>query len=156
MAQDMRKVIEVLNNLIALDYDAVNAYEAAITRVQALEIREALSEFQADHERHIHDLSEAVEMLGGVARSRPDVKGYFIQAFTALGSMMGDRAALMAIRSDEGMTNSTYDRALEEILWSPSLCAMIERNRDDERRHHGFVIQALAAMSEELRVDMPQ
>ncbi len=145
MAQDMSKLIDKLNDLIALDYDAVNAYESAIKRINSQQIREPLRQFQADHERHIRDLSAVVSQMGGKPRQRPDSKGFFIQAFTAVTSMMGDRAALMAMRGNEQLTNRTYDKALVDSVWPQSVRELIERNRDDERRHLAFVEQALEA-----------
>ncbi len=139
----MRKIIDKLNDLIAIDYDAVSAYEAAIRRIQAPIIRDRLREFQGDHERHISDLARFVRDFGGTPRERPDAKGFFLKAFTAVTSMMGDRAALSAMKTNEELTNRTYDRALEE-LWPASVQDVLVRNRDDERRHLSFIEQSIA------------
>jgi len=147
VAQDMSRLIDNLNDLIALDYDAVNAYESAIIRIVAEDVRETLREFQEDHRRHIRDLTVCVQQLGGTARSKPDAKGFFLQAFTAITSMMGDRAALAAMRSNEELTNKTYDRALDECVWPTSMLNIIERNREDERRHLAYVLQTIDAMA---------
>lgn len=144
MAQDMTKLIDKLNDLIALDLDAVSAYESAIERIKAVLVRERLRAFQADHERHIRDLTSVVQSYGGKARNTRDAKGFFIQAFTAITSMMGDKSALTAMKSNEELTNRTYERALEEV-WPESIRTIIERNREDERVHLAFVEQTLAA-----------
>jgi uncharacterized protein (TIGR02284 family) len=154
VAQDINKIVDKLNQLIALDYDAVNAYETAIGRIASEQIREPLRRFQADHERHIRDLSAAVLQMDRKPRSRPDGRGFFIRAFTAITSLMGDRAALIAMRSNEQLTNHTYDKALEDPLWPPSLRKLIERNRDDERRHLSFVQEAIEA-SEPISAGQP-
>jgi uncharacterized protein (TIGR02284 family) len=145
VAQDINKLVDKLNHLIALDYDAVNAYETAIGRIASEQIREPLRRFQADHERHIRDLSAKVLELGQKPRNRPDGRGFFIRAFTAVTSLMGDRAALVAMRSNEQLTNHTYDKALEDPFWPPTLRDLIERNRDDERRHLRFIQDAIEA-----------
>jgi uncharacterized protein (TIGR02284 family) len=142
MAQDMNRIIDKLNDLIALDIDAVNAYEAAIRRIDTTFLREPLRQFQSDHERHIRDLSEFVISFGGKPRERPDVKGFFLQAFTAVSSMMGDEAALHAMQGNERLTNRTYEAALEEI-WPESVRAVIEQNYRDEQRHLAFVQDAI-------------
>lgn len=46
MAQDINKVVENLNDLIALDLDAVQAYASAIQRIDAVGIAERLRQFQ--------------------------------------------------------------------------------------------------------------
>ena len=86
MAQDLNKMIDRLNNLIALDYDAARAYEAAIQRVEARHLIERLRSFQVDHERHIQELGGVVKGLGGKPRAGPDLKGFLIQGFTAVTS----------------------------------------------------------------------
>ena len=65
------QMIEKLNDLIALDYDAVGAYQAAIDRVDVESIRSRLLVFQGDHRRHIQDLSgQCVPSAERLVRSR--------------------------------------------------------------------------------------
>jgi uncharacterized protein (TIGR02284 family) len=141
-AMDLNKMIERLNDLIALDRDAVGAYEAAITRMDVESLRMSLREFQADHERHIQDLSRVVVSLGGTPRTKPDAKGVLLKGFTAVTSMMGNEAALQAMRGNELLTNRTYRMALEEE-WNDETRAIIERNYSDEQRHLAFIEGAL-------------
>jgi uncharacterized protein (TIGR02284 family) len=142
MAKDMTKLIGKLNDLIALDLDAVTAYGAAIERIDSAHVRESLRQFQQDHVRHVHDLTACVRSYGGEPRERRDVKGVFIQAFTAVSSMMGDHSALRAMHSNEEMTNQTYETALE-IDWPEQVRLLLERNREDERTHLEIVEQFL-------------
>jgi rubrerythrin len=97
-----------------------------------------LRAYQQDHERHVRDLSAAVRDYGGTPRESRDVKGFFIQAFTAVNAWMGDKAALKAMKGNEELTNRTYARALEES-WPEKIRLIIERNREDERVHLAFV-----------------
>lgn len=138
----MDKLIAKLNDLIALDIDAANAYEAAISRMTIPVLQEQLREYQADHERHIQDLTEVVVRFGGEPRKKPDVKGFFIKGFTAVTSMMGDEAALQAMRGNETLTNRTYKDSLKEN-WSDDVRALIEKNYSDEQRHLAFIVDAL-------------
>jgi uncharacterized protein (TIGR02284 family) len=131
MAQDIDKLIEKLNDLIALDIDAVNAYDAAIKRIEATDVRDQLRTFQQDHERHIRDLSGCVVDLHGKPRQKADAKGFFLKSFTAITSMMGDKAALTAMKGNEQLTNRGYDKALEENNWPPSIT---HRDRAQPRR----------------------
>ncbi|MFE8604607.1 PA2169 family four-helix-bundle protein [Archangium violaceum] len=141
-AMDLNKMIDRLNNLIALDIDAVGAYEAAINRIDVESLRMSLREFQQDHERHIQDLTRVVVSLGGTPRTKPDVKGFILKGFTAVTSMMGNEAALQAMRGNEMLTNRTYQAALE-VEWGNEARAIIERNYSDEQRHLAFIENAL-------------
>ncbi len=139
-------VTDRLNDLIALDIDAVEAYESAIQRMTIEGLRERLREFQSDHERHILELSAVVSRMGGTPRSKPDVKGFFIKGFTAATSMMGDRAALNAMKGNEKLTTSTYRKALQET-WPEDVRDLIRRNYGDEERHLAFIESTLETES---------
>jgi uncharacterized protein (TIGR02284 family) len=139
-------VTDRLNDLIALDIDAVEAYESAIQRMTIETLRERLREFQGDHERHIRELSAVVVRMGGTPRTRPDVKGFFIKGFTAATSMMGDRAALNAMKGNEKLTTSTYQRALQET-WPDDVRDLIRTNYGDEERHLAFIQSTLETES---------
>jgi len=139
---DPSQMIEKLNELIALDHDAVGAYEAAIDRIDVESIRAQLRQFQDDHRRHIYDLSAQVKRLGGVPRERPDAKGFILKGFTAITSMMGTEAALRAMQGNEKLTNTSYANALREN-WPADLRTVIEQNYRDEQRHLAYVEDAL-------------
>jgi uncharacterized protein (TIGR02284 family) len=142
MAQDMNKIMDKLNDLIALDIDAVNAYDAAIKRMSVPFLQELLGSFQQDHERHIRDLSDCVTRFGGKPRSRPDIKGFVLEGFTAVTSMMGDEAALRAMQGNEQLTTRTYKNALDET-WPTDVRSIIEGNYADEKRHLAFIEECL-------------
>lgn len=143
---EQSRMVEKLNDLIALDRDAVGAYEAAIDRMDVEFLRSQLRTFQADHERHISDLGAVVSRMGGTPRQRPDVKGFFIKGFTAITSMMGTEAALKAMRGNEKLTNNTYQKALNEE-WTDEVRQIIERNFRDEQRHLAFIEEQLRTRS---------
>lgn len=131
---DTEAMIEKLNDLIELDFDAVKAYEEAIDRVDDAEVRADLEAFEADHERHTVDLGAVVRDLGGSPATKGDLKGLLIEGLTKLRSVTGTVGALKAMRMNEQLTNRAYDKALDHAL-SPIARAVVERNRDDERRH---------------------
>jgi len=137
-------IISTLNDLLQLDVDAVHAYEQAIDNIDDQQVAARISEFRDDHERHIRDLGDAVTMLGGtpVEPSR-DVKGFFIEGFTAIRSATGTEGALEAMRTNEVLTNNKYDKALEDEL-PEQVRSLVERNRDDERRHLQYIDDVLA------------
>lgn len=141
-AQDTGKWVEKLNDLIAVDIDAVNAYGAAIERIKHADIKHRLGEFQKDHERHIRELSAHVTKFGGKPRTRADVKGFFLKGFTALTSMVGDEAALRAMQGNEQLTNRSYKEALEEA-WPDDLRQLIAHNYADEQRHLAYIRESL-------------
>ncbi|WP_437768543.1 ferritin-like domain-containing protein [Sorangium sp. So ce281] len=137
-----RDVIEVLNDLIQLDRDAITAYDRAIDACEHAHTKERLASFRDDHARHVVDLTAHVTSLGGIAARTRDLKGKLIEGFTAITSQ-GDQSALLAMRGNEELTNRQYQAALDESLTAEAR-AIVERNYTDEQRHLAWLKDALS------------
>ena len=138
-----KEIADKLSSLVQLDIDAIHAYDQAIDKIDVPSIHEQLRQFRDDHHRHVTDLSAAIRQLGGTPPDfSPDFKGYFIQGFTSLRSMTGTEGALKAMRTNEQLTNRTYEEASSWSL-SPSIHALIEQNYADEKRHIMYIDQAI-------------
>lgn len=137
------KAIEVMNDQIHLDRDAIKAYEEAISSCDTQEFKDQLTQFKSDHERHVTELSALVRQYGGTPVETTDIKGFFIQAFTKI-TAHGDRSALFAMRGNEKITNKSYEKALENEL-PDDVRALLQRNLDDERRHLAWIEETIKA-----------
>lgn len=132
---DIKDVIARLNDLIQLDYDAIQAYDKAIEHCDDLDAQEDLEDFRLDHERHIADLGTVILDLGGEPESTGrDLKGVLIEGLTALRSVTGTLGALKAMRMNEKLTNRTYEKALQRTL-PLAVREVVRQNLQDERRH---------------------
>jgi uncharacterized protein (TIGR02284 family) len=132
-----------LRSLAQLDADAVGAYDAAISRVAEPLVRERLNDFRVDHVRHVQDLNAHLQRLGGQpVELKPDLKGAAMKGLTAVTSLMGTEAALVAMLGNEEFSNRAYDLALQ-FDWSPEVRALIQRHREDEYRHVMWVRDAV-------------
>lgn len=135
MPMENKELCKELCDLIQLDIDAVVAYETAIREVDVIGIREQLEAFKQDHERHISQLSAVVHQFGEKAPERkPDFKGFLIQGFTAIRSATGIEGTLKAMKSNEELTNRTYQKALSLDL-PHDVMSIVQRNYADEQRH---------------------
>ena len=135
--------VEKMRSLAQLDVDAIGAYDAAISRVKDALVRERLNEFRVDHVRHVQDLNAFIRALGGApVELKPDFKGTAMKGFTAVSSLMGTEAALMAMLGNEEITNRVYELALD-FEWSPQVHALIRKNRQDEERHITWIREAV-------------
>lgn len=135
--------VEKLRSLAQMDVDAVGAYDAAIARVKEPLVRERLSGFRVDHVRHVQDLNAFIHRFGGEpVELRPDLKGAAMKGLTAMTSMMGTEAALVAMLGNEEFTNRSYELALG-FEWSPEVRTLIEKNRRDEERHITWIKSAV-------------
>lgn len=124
-----------LEHLIRIDLDAVRAYTQAIDHVPSDDARAMLSGFRADHERHIEEVSAALKARGGEPPQTAHLTGFALAGFTGVVSGMGVAGALMAMQSNEVVTNQAYELALGHGHLEPELRALLERNLADEQRH---------------------
>ena len=132
-----------LRNLAQLDVDAVGAYDVAIARVEVPLVRERLNDFRVDHVRHLQDLNALIQRFGGeLVELKPDLKGTAMRSLTAMTSLMGTEAALVAMLGNEEFSNRAYELALN-FEWSPEVRSLIEKNRRDEERHITWVRDAV-------------
>ena len=137
--------VEMLCNLVQLDLDAMEAYDAAMARVQKAEYREQLEAFKGDHVRHSEELSKIVKDLGGKASTGPGTKQNITTGGAVLADMVGDKRILEALKSNEDDTNKAYERAVEMSRDQPSAEPVLRAGLEDERRHRAWIEKQLAA-----------
>jgi rubrerythrin len=139
---DTDKKISKLRSLCQLDVDAIGTYDAALARIDVPLLKEKLTEFRADHVRHVSALNDMLVKLGSQAMSeKADLKGAVLKGFTSITSRFGNEAALMAMVGNEELTTRTYHAALE-MQWSADERELIERHYADEQRHLEWIKQA--------------
>jgi uncharacterized protein (TIGR02284 family) len=138
------KMIEELNELIRFDRDAISAYLSAINDIRELSIRGPLTQFRADHERHVIELSAIVRRIGGKPVEHAGIKGVVRQTMTKVAGLGGSEYTLRAMKSNEEMLNRTYAHHLS-FDWPEDLKEVISRNYSDEQRHLAWIDQALQA-----------
>lgn len=141
--------VAMLRGLVELDHDAVEAYEAAIEKLDDAGYRRQMESFCADHRRHIDELNPVIRALGGKPVIGPDLKRVLVEGKVRLAALIGDRAILAAMRSNEEDTNTAYKRAVRHTELDARLKDLLVRNLADERRHRAWIIQALADSRDE-------
>jgi rubrerythrin len=146
---DQATIIDKLQSLLKLDSDAVQAYTAAIDRIPEADIKRQFELFREDHARHVRDLTKKIRDLGSEPTSpSPDVKGFLLKGFTAITSMMGTKAALKAMQTNEQLTNKSYADAAA-LAMPLDAKALIDKNFADEKKHLAYVNAALEEKSRE-------
>ena len=117
----MASSISSVQDLIHLDMDAIKAYEQAIKACEHENVASQLRSFQADHQRHVQELSDEMRKLGEQPKVTTDIKGFFIEKFTAITSM-GTRSALMATSTSAARPRANSTAAsvnfFETSLWT--------------------------------------
>jgi rubrerythrin len=133
-------LVDALKDLVELDYDAVEAYEAAINRLDNIDYKKKLTEFKDDHLRHIKEVSEALKRHGENAPTGPSIgKQWITKGKVVLGNVMGDDGILSAMRSNEIDTNRAYERMnAREDKWD-DVIDVLKRGLQDEHKHKAWL-----------------
>jgi uncharacterized protein (TIGR02284 family) len=140
-----KKLVDALDALLELDYDAIEAYDAAIARLKDASDKAQLGAFMADHERHVAELTALVEGLGRRASKGPDLKRWLTKGKVVILGLAGDHAILLAMKTNEDDTNTAYERVAGRDDLSSEIRAVVARNLDDERRHRAWIEARLGA-----------
>jgi uncharacterized protein (TIGR02284 family) len=136
-------LLSLLKELIELDFDAIEAYEAAENRLENKEYKRKFAEFRADHERHTRELSQVLRDEGHDAPTGPSTKQWLTKGKVVLANLIGDKAILTAMRSNEDDTNTAYERAVNYEDKSLELTNILRQGLEDERRHREWIVKTL-------------
>lgn len=148
---ERKQTIDLLNDLIQLDVDAIEAYDHVIKHIEYKDIAKKLRDFQDDHRNHVKDLSALVQQLDGKpVKQSPDLKGYLMEGFTALMSVTGSLAAMEAMQMNELVTNKKYAQAAALDL-PEDVMKVIQTNYSQEQRHLRYVQEVITTPRHELR-----
>ncbi len=138
-----QEIIDELVSLVKLDDDAIVSYNEAIKETDVEAISSQLMQFRDDHERHVSDLSATIRAMGHQPPERtPNSKEYFIEAFSAVRSLIGTEGALETLRENEKIANQRYSDAAAMDL-PPEILRQVQANYDDECRHLEYMEQAI-------------
>lgn len=133
----------LLTDLARLDFDAAAAYQAAIDRLENPQFKAALGEFRDDHLRHTRELGECLRSMGKQAPTEGDAKQILAKGKVVIAGLMGDRAILEAMRTNEDDTVTAYDRAVGHKDCSRAVLDVLEAAQRDEHRHCAWVLASL-------------
>jgi uncharacterized protein (TIGR02284 family) len=139
-------VEDLLTDLIQLDYDAADAYQAAIDRLDDPAFRSTLAAFKRDHLRHIEELGVVLSRMGRTPPKQGDMQSLLARGKVVIGGLAGDKAILQAMRTNEADTNTAYERAVQFRDLAPDCRDALERGLEDERRHCEWILETLKTL----------
>lgn len=126
---------DALYELCELDYDAIEAYEAAINRLDNEAYKTQLTAFRADHQRHVQEIKALLIQHQQEYPDGPSSKQILAQGKVVLANMFGDEAILRAMISNEEDTNEAYKTMNEHPGIWPDATDILRRGLEDEIRH---------------------
>jgi rubrerythrin len=127
---------DLIENFILLEHDAIAAYDAVIERLDSPEYRRKITEFKADHERHMDGLRALASKHGADVPIEGDMKQMLTTGKVKLADMMGDDDFILrAMASNETDTVSAYDSGSQNDCVPAEDRALFTEALADERRH---------------------
>lgn len=136
----------LLGDYIALEHDAIAAYETTIERLDNPAHRARIAEFKGDHERHLRELTELATAHDAPVPAEGDMKEMLTTGKVKLAGLVGgDGAVLKAMSTNETDTVTAYDRAVGNDAIPASAKPIFARALEDERRHKAYMESAAEA-----------
>ncbi len=135
----------LIQNFIILEHDAIAAYTATIERLEDPGHKARVTEFRADHERHLGELKAMAAKHGAEVPTEGDMKEILTTGKVKLAGLMGgDPAVLKAMSSNENDTISAYESGSRNAAIPVEDRPLFERALADERRHKTYMDAAAA------------
>lgn len=128
-----------LIELCELDFDAIEAYDAAIKRLENASYKEKLTEFRNDHVSHVQKITALLTKHNLQAPDKASAKKILTKGKVVLASLIGDIAILTAMKTNEDDTNKAYERLNAHPKKWPEAVQFLEKGWDDERRHRTWI-----------------
>ena len=144
----MDKKAKTLKKLIELDYDAIEAYEEAIERLDNASYKQSLREFMQDHQRHTMNLAPFLKACGEEVPDGPDAMRFLTEGKVIIADLAGDKAILKAMNANEKTTNKAYEKALEVDDLDGELRQILLDNLNDEKRHKAWIERQIETYKE--------
>lgn len=133
-------VIETLNELMALDYNAIAAYQSAIEQLEDTACKQQLKKHCEDHMKHVEVLRNKVHELGSTPRDLADVKSKIAQSLELMANIVGDdKTILQTIMKNKDLTNTAYGDALANYQNVAGIAFLLEDHLRDERMHREWI-----------------
>jgi rubrerythrin len=135
---------EALQALVELEYDAIEAYQTAIDKLDNIEYKKQLEAFKKDHQRHIEELSATLMNHAEKAPTGPSSKQWLTKGKVVLATLIGDRAILSAMLDNEDDMNVAYERMVRRDDQWKDVKECVAQGLADEVRHKNWLKQALS------------
>jgi len=135
-----KNIISKLEDLVALEFNTIETYEAAIERIENLDYRATMTEFLSEHEQHLMQLCDAIIQEGGTPPKGADFKQFLTKGPVIIAGIGGDKAVLQAMLLNESLTNKLYENANEEVF--PGYIQLMLKQALGDVRHHRVWIES--------------
>jgi bacterioferritin (cytochrome b1) len=127
--------IDAMKELLELEYDALEAYKVAVSKIGKEECKKKLHAFLKDHENHITKLKEYLIKYATEIPAGPSSKQWLTKGKVYLGNLIGDRKIIEAMLSNEHDMSVAYENVTQRTdKWS-EIISFLDKAYEDEKKH---------------------
>ncbi|AXR06138.1 DUF2383 domain-containing protein [Salinimonas sediminis] len=135
----MDKGAKLLKELCEADFDAIEAYEEAIKRLDDKSIADKLAQYRTDHVSHTEVLNRFLKTRNEEMVDGPDAKRLLTEGKVVIADLFGDKAILKAMVANEKIMVKAYEEARDSDALNVDEKAQLAKHYDDEKRHHAWI-----------------
>lgn len=138
-SQSHDRIVSLATDACLADLDAIDAYDAALDRIEDAGMVRVLRGCLEDHQRHLVELSELLVSVDAQLPMQGIIDHLLCTARMLVGNLGGDGGVLLALRSREAEAWATYERLAKSTGLPPEVRELLRRHAREERRHLGLV-----------------
>ena len=143
---DTKKVVNTLNMLGHLEFDAMEACDTILDRLEDPGRRSTVEGFKKEHEAHARSLAEEVARLGGTPTSGTAFKRVVKSGRIVIARPGGDKSFLAAMRANEHEAIQRYRRALEIQGLDGHTRGVLEGIMSSEQHQRSWIIDQVEGL----------
>lgn len=106
---------KALQELLELEYEAVEIYETAINHIEDINYKQGLVDAKNDHDKHITELSKILSDKEIEVPKGPGGTQWITIGKLAIANLIGDKTILKTMVQAEEDTNTAYKRMNERL-----------------------------------------
>ncbi len=134
--ESRRQCIDRCNSLVRGEISAVETYDTALKRFGSESGAEVLREVRSEHAKSVEALRQNIVRMGGEPATESKGWGDFATTVTQAASLVGDKAALEALKQGERLGMKEYEKGIEDeateeqtkLLYSEDLLPRLSSN----------------------------
>jgi len=131
-------VVELLNELVELEHDALSAIQAAEEHLRDDRDRVQIEAFRASHRTHLAELDDLILGRDGTPAAHGDFHELLRRAKVMLGALAGEQAILVAMKSNADALATRYEAATTDSRLTDRERGVLDRALADERWHSAW------------------
>lgn len=141
------EIASAMTSLLELEYDALEAYKVAVDKLEDIRYKSQMQKFMHDHERHVLEIEKLLKKHNVEFSAGPSAKQILTKGKVIIADLIGDKAILVAMLTNETDTNTAYERMLERNDDWADAYEVLQRGLADEKRHKEWLEENMPTLN---------